>query len=202
MRIGILGGSFNPIHNGHLAMARAALRAHRLDRVIFIPAGRPPHKHDELAPAEDRWRLVQLAIAGDPAFSASDIELRREGKSYTVDTLEAIRAEHPGDELFFILGEDSLTDLPRWREPGRILSLARIVTLNRPGHRAAIRASDYPGVPPALLEQVERDRVVMPESLIESRRLRAVLARGGSVEGLVPDGVAAYLQERRLYSSG
>jgi len=126
LRVGVFGGSFNPIHIGHLIVAEEARCRLRLDRVIFIPAGQPPHKDaGGLAPAADRYDLVRLAIADNPAFEASDIEIRRPGRSYTVDTLAALRKSLPrGSKLFLIVGQDSVAEMKTWREPRKILSLA------------------------------------------------------------------------------
>lgn len=199
MKLGILGGSFNPIHNGHLAMAEAARRAHGLDRVIFVPAGRPPHKRTDLAPAADRLEMVRLATRGREGVEASGMEIERPGMSYTVDTLEAFRALYPGTELYFIIGEDSVPELPGWREPARILDLARIVAVNRPGPTAIFKAESFPGVPRDVIDRLEKDRVRMPPSPVESTRIREAVAHGDSIAGLVPDAVEAYIHRHGLY---
>jgi len=199
MRLGILGGSFNPVHNGHLAMAEAARQAHNLDLVLFIPAGRPPHKREDLAPAEDRLEMVRLATEDREGFLASDIETSRSRISYTCETLEELHRSHPGVELFFIVGEDSIDELPGWRNPRRILELSRIVALNRPGVKAAFRKEDYPGVAPDVVERMERDRVQMTPCPIESRKIREAIRSGRSIEGLVPAKVVDYIARRGLY---
>ena len=203
-KLGILGGSFNPIHNGHLAMADAARAAHGLDRVLFVPAGRPPHKGADLAPAEDRLEMVRLALEGREGLEPSAIEVARPGTSYTytVDTLEELRRLHPEAELFFILGEDSIPELPGWRSAPRILELARIVAVNRAGSRAHFREGDFPGVAPEVIARLEADRVTMPPAPEESRRIREALRRGESVEGQVPLPVAQYIEKRGLYGRG
>lgn len=199
MRLGILGGTFNPVHIGHIAMAEAARRAHGLDRVLLVPSARPPHKRDDLAPPENRLEMVRIAVRGRPGLEASSIELDRPGTSYTVDTLEALARLHPGAELFFILGEDSIPELPGWHEARRILDLARIVAVNRPGSSAKFRKEDFPGVPEAVFERLESDRVTMPPVAVESRAIRDAVARGESIEALVPPGVADYVQKSGLY---
>jgi nicotinate-nucleotide adenylyltransferase len=199
MKLGILGGSFNPPHHGHLRAAEAARAAHRLDRVLLVPAGAPPHKGAGLAAAEDRLAMVRLAVEGREGLEASDLELTRPGTTYTVETLAALRRLHPGAELYFILGEDSLADLPGWREPGRILELARVVVVNRPGSAARLSREDLPGVPAATLERLEADRVTMPPSPLESRAIRARVRDGLSVAGQVPPRVAEYIARRGLY---
>lgn len=131
-RVGVLGGSFNPIHYGHLLLADEVLETLGLDRLLFVPAASPPHKAAiQLAPAADRFEMVRLAIAGHPRFAVSDLELRRPGPSYTVDTLEALAAA--GDELFYVVGSETFLDLLTWREPRRIARLARLVVIPRAG---------------------------------------------------------------------
>ncbi len=129
-RIGLMGGTFNPIHSGHIAMAKAALTAQKLDEVLVIPSGNPPHKHD-IAPAEDRWRMVCAACAQEPSLTPSRIELDRQGVIYSVDTLEMLRAQRPKAELFFIIGADTLMELHAWRESERVLSLCTFLICPR-----------------------------------------------------------------------
>ncbi len=198
-KLGILGGSFNPIHNGHLAMAEAARAAHGLDRVLFVPAGRPPHKGADLAPAEDRLEMVRLALQGREGFEASPLEVERPGTSYTVDTLEELRRLQPEAELFFILGEDSIPELPGWRSAPRILHLARIVAVNRAGSRAHFRKGDFPGVTPEVIARLEADRVTMSPAPEESRRIRDAIRRGEPIDGMVPRRVAELIRTRGLY---
>ena len=131
-RTGVLGGSFNPIHYGHLLLADDVLESLGLDRILFVPTGVPPHKSAaDLAPAADRYAMVKLAVASHPRFEVSDLELRRPGPSYTVDTLEALR--RPGGELFLIVGSETFLDLLAWREPKRIAGLARLTVVPRVG---------------------------------------------------------------------
>jgi nicotinate-nucleotide adenylyltransferase len=131
-RVAVFGGSFNPIHYGHLLLADEVLELLGLDRVLFVPAASPPHKPaGQLAPAADRFEMVRLAIAGHPRFAVSDLELRRTGPSYTVDTLQALAAD--GDELFLVIGSETFLDLLSWREPRRVASLARLVVIPRAG---------------------------------------------------------------------
>jgi nicotinate-nucleotide adenylyltransferase len=131
-RVAVLGGSFNPIHYGHLLLADDVLERLGLDRVLFVPAAAPPHKPAaQLAPAADRLEMVRLAIAGHPGFAVSDLELRRPGVSYTVDTLHALATET--DTLFLVIGSETFLDLLAWREPRRVASLARLVVIPRAG---------------------------------------------------------------------
>jgi nicotinate-nucleotide adenylyltransferase len=131
-RVAVLGGSFNPIHYGHLLLADEVLELLGLDRVLFVPAATPPHKPAaQLAPAADRFEMVRVAIAGQPRFEVSDLELRRTGPSYTVDTLQELAAG--GDTLFLVIGSETFLDLLNWRQPRRVASLARLVVIPRAG---------------------------------------------------------------------
>ena len=133
MRLGLFGGTFDPIHLGHLILAEQCRESCGLDRVWLIVAGSPPHKPGGRTAVGHRLEMARIAIAGHPAFAVSDIEATRPGPHYSVETLESIRRDHPGDDLFFLIGADSLADLPTWREPERIAQLATIVVVNRPG---------------------------------------------------------------------
>jgi nicotinate-nucleotide adenylyltransferase len=194
--VGLLGGTFNPVHEGHLSIAREALRLFDLAAVWFIPCAIPPHKPaDGLAPNADRLAMLRLAIAGEPRFDALDIEFHRPGKSYTLDTVRALQSLHPGVEFVFILGADTLPELHTWHQPLELLPLIRIVTLARPGFvpdPAAIRLP--PPWPAKLLADV---RTGAPLD-VASSRLRATLAAGLPVS-LVPAPVIHYIQEHNLY---
>ncbi|MCX7794113.1 MAG: nicotinate-nucleotide adenylyltransferase [Thermodesulfovibrionales bacterium] len=134
MSIGILGGTFNPIHYGHLRIAEEVRERFNLSKVIFVPAGIPPFKikESELIESHHRAEMVRLAIKSNPFFEFSDVELKREGPSYTVDTLEIFKKEHPDRNIYFIAGADAIADLPKWRKPERILELAEIIVVTRP----------------------------------------------------------------------
>jgi len=199
MRVALFGGSFNPVHVGHLALAEEAREACRLDRVVFMPAARPPHKPEAgLAPGRDRMALVQRAIAGNPAFEASDLELLRPGPSYTVETLAALKAALPRHgKLFLILGQDSVLDLPGWREPARILSLAGLIVATRPGFPTAIPRAVRRLLPrgsPPLRAPVRVD--------VSGTAIRSRLEAGRSVRYLVPDAVLREIRRRGLYGTG
>ena len=131
MKIGLIGGTFNPVHYGHLLIAQAARESHRLDQVIFIPAGLPPHKKSPRTSAEDRLAMLRLAVRGNPFFKVSDWEIRQKRVVYTYETLEHFRQVRPKDALHFIIGSDSLEDLPRWKKPERLRALCRFITLER-----------------------------------------------------------------------
>lgn len=204
IRRGVMGGTFDPVHEGHLAMARKAREVLGLDRVELMPCFDPPHKSlGHITPASDRLAMVALACAGDPHLIPSSREIRRRGTSYTVETLREMRSQLPGDELFFLMGADSLEELGTWVEPEEIVRLARLVIFNRPGH-----ALDSP---PSFLE----GRVVrpgegkgeageawileMPPAPVSSTAIRRAAAGGGTLTGLVPPAVAEYIEKCGLY---
>ncbi|HZU97112.1 MAG TPA: nicotinate-nucleotide adenylyltransferase [Planctomycetota bacterium] len=195
MRIGLVGGSFNPIHRGHLAIARSAREALHLDRVILIPSARPPHKKNlDLAPAADRLAMARLAAG--PGIEVSSIELDRQGPSYTVDTLRAFHAQEPDAELTFIIGADSVPELVTWRDAKTLVGLARFAVAARPGHDLdrEVTASEQALGAKFTLVPIEPD----PVSATDIReRVRA----GRSIDGLVPDAVRDYIRAHHLYSA-
>jgi nicotinate-nucleotide adenylyltransferase len=196
MRLGLYGGTFDPIHLGHLILAETCREACGLDRVLFIVAGEPPHKPGQRTSVDDRLEMTRIAVAGHSAFEVSEIEARRPGPHYSVETLEAIRHERPDDELFFLIGADSLVDLPDWREPARIGSMATIVVANRPGvagpDRDRLAAALGPGARPIV-------DVTIPPIGIASHDLRRLVAEGRSIRYRVPRGVEIYIAENGLY---
>jgi len=206
-----LGGSFNPIHYGHLLLADEVLEQLRLDRVLFVPAGLPPHKPAAaLAPAEDRYTMVKLATADHPRFAVSDLELRRPGPSYTVDTLETLAAT--GDELFLLVGSETFLDVLSWRAPRRIAELARLVVVPRAGSafdpegaaaQKVLRAigvsrfarADGGGIADGVL-------IVHATSLaLSASDLRRRAREGRSLAYRLPPAVVQYIGSRRLYGS-
>ncbi len=198
MRIGILGGTFDPPHIGHLVIAEEARSELGLARVYFIPARRPPHKLDEpVTPLEDRVEMLRLALGGNPFFSLSLVEANRPGPSYTVDTLRELRQELPDStDLFFIMGMDSLVELPTWHQPAELIKLCLLAVLKRPGYSADMESLEkqIPGI---------GSRVVFipsPEVEISSTELQARCRAGLSLKYLVPDSVAEYIREHGLYS--
>jgi nicotinate-nucleotide adenylyltransferase len=186
MRLGLLGGSFNPIHHGHLISATRAAEALALDRVLFIPAALSPLKNgDALAPARDRWAMLRLALRGNPLFEASDLELRRGGVSYTVDTLRELQRRTKAT-LFWILGADAARLLPRWKSIHEVRTLASFIILPRPGDR--------------VLPKMPKDHIVRAPLLeISSSEIRERIRKGLSVRYLVPDSVERYLRKKGLY---
>ncbi len=200
-RLGVLGGTFDPIHLGHLQAARAARAAHSLSRVLLVPAAEPPHKRGEAAAARHRLSMARIAAAAEPGLEASAIEVERGGISYTVDTLSQIARAHPGAELFFIIGEDTVPELPLWKDSPRVFELARIVTVNRPGPRRRFERALFPRVAAGVLERCERDRVVMEPADIASRDIRRAILAGEPFEHLVPAGVGEYIRKQKLYGA-
>lgn len=198
--IGILGGTFDPIHIGHLIVAQSALEAHELSRVIFVPCYLSPHKDPAgTAPAEHRFAMTCAAIEGDPRLEASDLELRRGGVSYTVETLQAIKREHPSAEMNFIIGSDTLLDLHSWHRIDRILELCTFLTFARPGFPIEkIREKDVK-LPPPWPERLLSNAFVSRIVDISSSEIRHRLAEGMSIRYLVPDPVAMYIAEHNLY---
>lgn len=190
MRIGVFGGSFDPVHHGHLIAAEYAAEALELDQVRLVPAaGQPLKPEGPRAPARDRLDLLEAAVAGHPRFVVDDRELRRPPPSYTVDTLRELRVIFPQDQLFLMVGADAMRAFPRWREAAALRDLARVVVLRRPGAELPAAETHVHVVDTPLLE-------------ISAREIRARVARGLSVRYLVPDGVARLIAERRLYAEG
>ncbi|MEZ6122177.1 MAG: nicotinate-nucleotide adenylyltransferase [Planctomycetaceae bacterium] len=171
MRLGILGGTFDPVHYGHLLMAETCREQLQLDEVRLIPAGCPPHKTaQKITDGHARADMLQLAVSGYPEFRVDRRELRRQGPSFTVETLAELAAEFPEAKLFFIMGADSLKDVPAWREPQRIAQLATIVAVNRPGQPAVTAQQITDWVGPAMTESVRPVR--MPGADLSSTELR------------------------------
>ena len=193
--LALFGGSFNPPHLGHLAVAEAVADAVGLDQVCWMPAATPPHKQDDetLASAAHRLAMTRLAIEGNPRFVVSDLELRRGGTSYTVDTLRHLRADRPDADLYLILGGDSLAAFSTWREPEAILDLARLLVYQRPGSAEAT-------VSPAILARTTV--VEAPLLHLSSTTLRARIAAGQTVRYLVPEAVRVYIAAHGLYREG
>jgi len=190
VKLGLLGGMFDPIHLGHLRAAEIVRESLGLDEVVFVPAGVPPHRGKPAAAGIDRYAMVALATSTQRAFLPSDVELAREGPSYTVETVAQLRARHPQAEVFLIVGSDNLPMIAEWREPERLLEMCTVAVVERPGSAPAPAGK----VPPARLRRVEG--TTLP---IASRDLRERIRAGRSVRHLVPDGVADYIEKRGLY---
>ena len=198
MRLGLFGGTFDPIHLGHLILAEQCREACALDRVWFVVAGAPPHKTGERTPVAHRLEMVRIAIAGHPAFSVSEIEASRPGPHYSVETLEEVRRARSGDELFFLIGADSLVDLPTWRQPEAIARMATIVVVNRPGIDLNPVSTD--ALPSFGPDAHPLRAVEIPPVGIASKDLRKRMAERRSVRFMVPRGVEAYIEAQGLYS--
>ncbi|HUE74027.1 MAG TPA: nicotinate-nucleotide adenylyltransferase [Pirellulaceae bacterium] len=200
MRLGIFGGSFDPVHYGHLLLAESCREQCRLDRVWFLSAAVPPHKQSRiLAPGKARVEMLELAISGNEHFAVSTVELDRGGVSYTVETLQTITAQQPGDELFLLMGADSLYELATWREPAVICSLAIPVVV----HRADSPPPDFTVlrklVSPARLSEIRSHQVEMPIIDLSSTDLRQRAAEGRSLRYRTPRAVEKYIETQGLY---
>jgi nicotinate-nucleotide adenylyltransferase len=193
-RVGVMGGTFDPIHHGHLVAASEVAHRFSLDEVVFVPAGDPWQKTDRVvSPAEDRYLMTVIATAVDPRFRVSRIDVDREGPTYTVDTLRDLRAEHEARgvqaELFFITGADALASIAGWHDSAALRSLAHFVGVTRPGHALA-----DPGLDLGTVTLVE-----VPALAISSTDCRERAARGEPIRYLVPEGVVEYAAKRGLY---
>ena len=196
MKLGVLGGTFDPVHLAHLVLAERAYEQLGLDRVHWLPAGDPWRKADRaVSPSEHRLAMVRLAIRGNPAFQVCSLELERKGPTYSVDTLAELGKKNPGSELMFLLGWDALEDLPNWHEPERLMQLARLAVASRSGERLAPDALDR--LLPGLAARVVW--IEMPRLDISGTELRRLAAAGDSLRYLVPEGVEAYIREQGLY---
>lgn len=184
MRLGVFGGTFDPVHVGHLAIAHAALESVPLDRILFVPAQRSPLKdRGPVASAADRLAMLEAAVRDEPRFSVTRAELERQGPSYTVETLERLAGE---DQLYLVLGSDAIADFSRWKDPDRIARLATLAIAERPGA-------------PHLPKDAAMVPFDAPRLDISSRELRARAARGRSLRYLVPDAVWRYIEDHGLY---
>lgn len=189
MKIGILGGTFDPIHKGHLALARYALKQFKLDRVFFIPAARPPHKKSSkpVASVKHRLAMVRCALRGSKHFKISELEIKRRGPSYTVDTLKAFRRKFPTAKLFLILGQDSYAGLRHWKEPAKIVSFAHLLVAKRRGSAITKKI-------PAYVSWLR-----MPFYIISSSQLREAIKKGEKIDDDLPTTVMRYIKTHHLY---
>jgi nicotinate-nucleotide adenylyltransferase len=199
-RIGILGGTFNPVHLGHLILAQNALEKYELSKVLFIPSATPPHKNAAaLVSASHRMAMLNAVIETDPRFEVSDIETAREGPSYSVDTVAQLSEMHPGGKLYFVIGSDSLTELHVWKDIRKLLAMCTFVTFARPGSCvSAITPGSLklePPWPERLLSNVTSLHMVD----ISSSEIRYRVAEGMSIRYLVPHAVEIYITEHHLY---
>jgi nicotinate-nucleotide adenylyltransferase len=192
-RLGVMGGTFDPVHHGHLVAASEVAARFGLDEVVFVPTGQPWQKsHQQVSPAEDRYLMTVIATASNPQFSVSRIDIDRPGRTYTTDTLRDLHAEHRDAELFFITGADALAQILTWRDAEELFSLAHFIGVTRPGHALA-----DPGLPDGGVSLIE-----VPALAISSSDCRLRVEQGDPVWYLVPDGVVRYINKRQLYRSG
>ncbi len=215
-RIGILGGTFNPIHYGHLAAAEEVWSRLELDQVLFVPSFLPPHKKNEVIPsAAQRQEMVVLAIAGNPHFSLSDIEVKREGMSYSIDTVQELLHLHPSTDFYFITGLDSFLEIQTWKEWERLLSLCRFIVLSRPGYvfsdlasidfmstaAKELHALDQGALTRAVLETgrstVHLEQIPLYD--ISSTDIRQRVRQGRTIKYLLPECVETYIIKNKLY---
>ncbi|MDO4328193.1 MAG: nicotinate-nucleotide adenylyltransferase [Lachnospiraceae bacterium] len=200
-KIGIMGGTFDPIHNGHLMLGRQALEEYQLDQIWFMPSGQPPHKKDHpVTDADIRCEMVKLALLGQSGFVFSDFEIRRPGNTYTAQTLALLHQEYPQHEFYFIVGADSLYEIERWYEPERIMSQTVILAAGR----------EYEGIHRSLKGQMnylkekygaQIEYLHCREMDISSEEIRSLTAEGQSVKDLVPEAVFVYMEKNHLYQN-
>lgn len=211
MKTGIFGGTFNPIHFAHLRIAEEIREHFALEKVIFVPAATPPHKPlaDELSFAE-RLKMVELAVHGNPFFSVSDLEGKREGKSYSIDTLHLFRKLYPKDEFFFIMGSDSFAEFGSWKEYASIFSCCNIVTITRPGARISLREALPVDIAHEFCYHESQNRISHRSGYsvysiegtqldISSTAIRSLLRQGKSIKYLLPATVEHYIKQQRFY---
>ncbi len=200
MRIGIFGGTFDPVHTGHLILAEQAREQARLEEVWFVPAPRPPHKDETtITRFEQRVEMLALAVAGNPAFRVDEIEKDRPGPTYTVDTIAELCRRHPSDEFFLLVGSDTLKDLPLWHEPVQLLKQAGLVVMARPGHgvMSAAELRGRLGLPASVPLRLEVVRAPLID--ISSHDLRNRAATGRTLRYFLPRAVECYILEKHLY---
>lgn len=197
MRVGILGGTFDPPHYGHLILAELAADSLALDRVLFVPAADPPHKGGLRASAQHRVALVERAIAGNPRFALSRVDLDRPGPHYSVEMVQLVQAEFPGAALIFLIGGDSLRDLPTWSRPEELIKRVRLGVMRRPG--SAPDLTQLEREIPGLGERI--DWIDAPQIEISASALARRVAAGLSIRYQTPDAVRAYIDDHQLYRS-
>ncbi len=215
-RIGVFGGTFNPIHYGHLRAAEEVKEILRFDRILFVPSGNPPLKTGDLPDAMKRYEMVRLATAGNRAFNVLDIESVKHAKSYTVETLEVLLERYAGTELYFMLGMDAFLDIPNWRMPEKLVSIINFVVISRPGRKFQdLLSSPYLDAEPADLKTLDesgrefkiiRLRTLKEAALVKttpidisSSDIRRRLLAGLSIKYLLPESVESFIISNKLY---
>jgi nicotinate-nucleotide adenylyltransferase len=187
-RLGVMGGTFDPIHNGHLVAASEVAAALNLDEVIFVPAGKPWQK-DGVTPTSDRYLMTEIATAANPRFKVSTIDIDRSGPTYTIDTLRDLKVAYPDAELFFITGADAVTAIAGWKDSEELWGLAQFVAVTRPGHQL-----DLPAAPEGAIQVLE-----IPALAISSTDIRERVSEGKPIWYLVPDGIVQFIAKHGLY---
>ena len=218
MKVGIFGGTFNPIHYGHLRAAEEVREQLGLDRVLFVPSGNPPLKRKDIAPARHRFAMVKLAVKDNRLFQLSDIESRLPGKSYTVKTIEALQKENPQVEFSLILGIDAFLDIPNWWRPEHLVTLAHFIVISRPGYAfldlrsspyikinkpilKGLDASDIESHKATLLSQKKAVLLRLTPLSISSTEIRRLVQLGSSIKYLLPPAVQSYIMNNKLYKN-
>jgi nicotinate-nucleotide adenylyltransferase len=193
-RVGVMGGTFDPIHYGHLVTAEEAAVQFGLDQVVFVPTGQPWMKVDrEVSPTEDRYLMTVVATASNPRFSVSRVEIDRDGPTYTVDTLRELADQHPDAELYFITGADAILEIFEWKDPEDVLSLAHFIAATRPGYDLARFEAAEPTHHPKV------STMDIPALAISSSDIRARVREGRAIRYLLPEGVKSYIEKQALY---
>jgi nicotinate-nucleotide adenylyltransferase len=195
VKLGVLGGTFDPMHNGHVAAGEAAVECADLDEVVFVPTGNPPHRPPAEASPAQRLEMCRLATADEPRFSVSDVEVKRDGPSFTLDTLLALRGANPHAELFLILGWDAASQFRSWYKPDEVLAIAPIVVVSRPGRNA-------PGETDLRTAGLDPARILLCPSTtpsVSGSEIRRAIAAGKSIAGMVPEAVERYIAAHHLY---
>jgi nicotinate-nucleotide adenylyltransferase len=189
-RLGVMGGTFDPVHHGHLVAASEVAARFGLDEVVFVPTGQPTFKqHQQVTEAEHRYLMTVIATASNPRFTVSRVDIDRTGLTYTIDTLRDLHTQRPGSELFFITGADAIEQIVRWKDAEQLFELAHFVAVTRPGHQLSLA-----GLPPERVSMLE-----VPALSISSTDVRGRAASGLPVWYLVPDGVVQYINKHGLY---
>lgn len=195
MKLGVLGGTFDPMHDGHVAAGEAAVECAGLDEVVFVPTGNPPHRPPAEASPAQRLEMCRLATADEPRFSVSDVEVERDGPSFTLDTLLALRGANPHAELFLVLGWDAASQFRSWYKPDEVLAIAPIVVVSRPGRNA-------PGEADLRTAGLDPARILLCAGTtpsVSGSEIRRAIAAGKSIAGMVPEAVERYIAAHHLY---
>ena len=197
--IGILGGAFNPVHKGHLTIAREAKKEFGLSRVIFIPAAFSPFKPEaEHLPPRDRLEMLNIALKDEPDFETSEIELERGGRSYTIDTVRELKKKHPRSRFYLIIGEDNLEEIAEWKEIGRLVEICRFIVVTRPGYDLHSLKGENRRLTETILED-DRSNLLPLTLPVSSTEIREELRAGRVPDDQLPEGVGEYIRSKRIF---